>query len=126
LGWEVEASTAWVNDGLLSCAAAICAGAGLRAQPSRAACLLVALAIASWAIGDTIWSIRFGESAAPPPTSISDVFWLAWYPLIVAALALLVRERVPGFELHRWIDGVAVMLLVATRSSSGRSSECSR
>ena len=42
------------------------------------------------------------------------MFWLAWYPLIVAALVLLVRERVPGFELHRWIDGIAVMLLLAT------------
>jgi hypothetical protein len=104
----------WVNDGLLWCAAAACAGAVLRASRSRAAWSLVALAIASWAIGDAIWSIRFGDSAAPPLTSISDVFWLAWYPLIVAALALLVRERVPGFELHRWIDGVAVMLLVAT------------
>ena len=42
------------------------------------------------------------------------MFWLAWYPLIVAALVLLVRDRIPGFELDRWIDGVAVMLLVAT------------
>jgi hypothetical protein len=47
-------------------------------------------------------------------TSVSDVFWLAWYPLIAAALVLLVRDRVPGFELHRWIDGVVVMLLVIT------------
>jgi hypothetical protein len=104
----------WVNDGLLWCAAAVCAASAMRERRSRAAWLLVALAIASWAIGDTIWSIRFGESTASPPTSISDVFWLAWYPLIIVALALLVRERVPGFELHRWIDGVAVMLLVAT------------
>jgi hypothetical protein len=49
-----------------------------------------------------------------PATSISDVFWLAWYPLVVVALVLLVRERVAVFELHRWIDGVVVMLLVAT------------
>jgi hypothetical protein len=104
----------WINDGLLWCAALACVGGALHESRSRAAWLLVALALASWAIGDTIWSIRFGSAAAPPPTSISDVFWLAWYPLIVAALALLVRERVPGFELHRWIDGVAVMLLVAT------------
>ena len=104
----------WVNDGLMWCAAAICAGAVVRTRRSRAAWLLVALALTSWAIGDTIWSIRFGESAAPPLTSISDLFWLAWYPLIVAALVLLVRERVPGFELHRWIDGVTVMVLVAT------------
>jgi hypothetical protein len=48
--------------------------------------LLVALALASWATADTIWSMRFGDAAAPPPTSISDVFWLAWYPLIVAAI----------------------------------------
>jgi hypothetical protein len=104
----------WINDGLLWCAALACLWGALRAGRSRAAWLLVALALASWAVGDTIWSIRFGHAAAPPSTSISDVFWLAWYPLIVAALALLVWERVPGFELHRWIDGVAVMLLVAT------------
>ncbi len=104
----------WINGGLLWCAAVACLGGALRVSRSRAAWLLVALALASWATGDTIWSIRFGDALAPPPTSISDVFWLAWYPLIVAALALLVRDRVPGFELHRWIDGVVVMLLVAT------------
>jgi hypothetical protein len=103
----------WINDGLLWCAVVACFGGALRATPSRGAWLLVALALTSWAIGDTIWSFRFDTGAAPL-TSISDVFWLAWYPLIVAALALLVRDRVPGFELHRWIDGVAVMLLVAT------------
>jgi hypothetical protein len=104
----------WINDGLLWCAAVACIWGALRASRSRAAWLLVGLALASWAVGDTIWSIRFGGAATPPTTSISDVFWLAWYPLVIAALALLVRERVPGFELHRWIDGVAVMVLVAT------------
>jgi hypothetical protein len=104
----------WINDGLLWCAAVACVGGALRAYGSRAAWLLVALALAIWAIGDTVWSIRFGNAASAPATSISDVFWLAWYPLIVAALVLLVRERVPGFELHRWIDGIAVMLLLAT------------
>lgn len=46
--------------------------------------------------------------------TISDFFWLAWYPLIVASLVLLVRDRVPSFELHRWIDGVVVMIVLAT------------
>lgn len=70
--------------------------------------------MSSWAVGDTLWSIRFGNSAHAPLTSASDVFCLAWYPLILVALALLVRDRVPVFQLHRWIDGVAVMLVVAT------------
>jgi hypothetical protein len=104
----------WINDGLLWAAAIVCAAGALRARRSRTAWLLVTLALASWALGDTIWSIRFGSAAAPPQTSVSDVFWLAWYPLIVAALVLLVRDRIPGFDLGRWIDGVTVMLLVAT------------
>jgi hypothetical protein len=104
----------WINDGLLWCAAVACLVGALRASRSQAAWLLVALALASWAVGDTIWSIRFGVAAVSSSTSISDVFWLAWYPLIVAALALVVRDRVPGFELNRWIDGVALMLLLAT------------
>jgi hypothetical protein len=104
----------WINDGLLWCAGIACTAGALRGSRSRAAWLMVALALTSWAVGDTIWSIRFGDAAAPPQTSISDVFWLAWYPLIVAALVLLVRDRIPGFDLGRWIDGVIVMLLVAT------------
>ena len=102
-----------VNDFLLWAAAGACLFGALRATRGRTAWLLVATALASWAIGDTIWSIRFGNGADTPLTSISDAFWLAWYPLVLAALALLVRDRVPAFELHRWIDGVAVMLIVS-------------
>jgi hypothetical protein len=104
----------WVNDGLLWAAAAGCLAGALRSTKSRVAWILVAVALASWAIGDTIWSVRFNDVTNPPLTSISDVFWLSWYPLVIAALALLVRDRVPAFELHRWIDGVVVMLIVAT------------
>ncbi len=104
----------WLNGALLWSAAVLCLIGALRASRSRTAWILVALALACWAAGDTIWSIRFGESANPPLITISDALWLAWYPLIVAALTLLVRDRVPSFELHRWIDGVVVMLILAT------------
>jgi hypothetical protein len=112
-GWD-DVFNQWLNAALLWIAAVACLAGALRASRSRAAWVLVALALACWAAGDTIWSIRFSESADPPLTSISDVLWLAWYPLIVAALTLLVRDRVPAFELHRWIDGVVVMLILAT------------
>jgi hypothetical protein len=103
----------WVADLVLWAAAALCLGGALAERRGRIAWMLVALGIASWALGDTIWSFRF-EHSAIPTTSISDVFWLAWYPLAIIGIALLVRDRVPRFELHRWIDGVAVMLIVAT------------
>jgi hypothetical protein len=104
----------WLYTGLLWAATAACLGGAQSAVRGRTAWLLLTLALACWAIGDTIWAIRYGDAASGPLTSVSDVFWLAWYPLAIAALALLVRDRVPGFELHRWIDGVVVMLLIAT------------
>jgi hypothetical protein len=104
----------WLHAALLWVAAAICLAGATRTTRGRAPWLFVALALVSWAIGDTVWSVRFAHAAIVPATSISDAFWLAWYPLIGVALVLLVRERVPVFELHRWIDGVVVMLLVAT------------
>lgn len=103
----------WLNDFLLWAAAAACLAGALRERRSRTAWLLVSAGLASWAIGDTIWSIRFGGDTNTPLNSISDIFWLAWYPLIIAALALLVRDRVPAFQLHRWVDGVAIMLIVS-------------
>jgi hypothetical protein len=107
-----EFFSSWLNDALLWASAALCLVGALRVRRGRGAWVLAALALASWAIGDTIWSVRFGPSGATPLTSISDVFWLAWYPLILAALVVLVRDRIAAFELDRWIDGVAVMLLV--------------
>jgi hypothetical protein len=102
----------WVNDAVLWAASVVCLIGALRQRVSRSAWLLVTLGLVSWAIGNTIWSVRYGSSAAGPLTSVSDIFWLAWYPLVLAALALLMRDWVHTFELHRWIDGVAVMLLV--------------
>jgi len=113
----------WLHTAALWLAAGLCLGAvvrtrGTSASPargrSRAAWALVALGLASWATGETIWSVRFAAADGPTVPTVSDVFWLAWYPLMAGALALLVRDGVQTFELHRWIDGVVVMLLVAT------------
>jgi hypothetical protein len=45
---------------------------------------------------------------------VADVFWLAWYPLTAVGIALLVRRQITRFHLHRWLDGLAVMLIVLT------------
>jgi hypothetical protein len=105
----------WLDEGV-SCAAEwlaalLCFIGAWRSQRTRGAWMLVALAITLWALGDTIWAFRGDPQAS---ATISDVLWLAWYPLMVAALVLLVRDRVPRFELHRWIDGLIVMLVVIT------------
>jgi len=102
---------AWLSCGAEWATGLLCLVGALRSQRNRLAWFLVAVAMFAWAFGDTIWSIRGDPQAT---ATVSDVFWLAWYPLIVVAVVLLVRDRVPRFELHRWIDGVVVMLVVAT------------
>ncbi len=102
---------AWVSCAAEGLAAVLCAWAAIRSERNRVAWLLIAVAIGLWAAGDVIWAIR-GDPEAN--ATVSDAFWLAWYPLLFAALVLLVRDRVPRFELHRWIDGVVVMLVVVT------------
>lgn len=103
----------WLANGAEWVAAAMCLVAAARKdhRRRRAIWTCFGLAIVAWAIGDTIWSINGDPTTL---TSVSDIFWLAWYPLVLTGFALLVRDRVPGFEFHRWVDGVVVMLLIAT------------
>lgn len=75
---------------------------------ARRAWLAIGLAMASWCLGNTIWSVLYGAAARPPYPTIADVFWLLWYPLIAVGLVHLIRLSVPQFTLHRWMDGLAV------------------
>jgi hypothetical protein len=102
---------AWLSSAAEWVTGLLCLIGAIRSERNRAAWLFVAAAILAWALGDTIWSIRDDPGAS---ATVSDAFWLAWYPLIVVSLVLLVRDRVARFELHRWIDGVVVMLVLAT------------
>jgi hypothetical protein len=38
--------------------------------------------MASWAIGTVIWDLHFSSDPHPPYPTVSDVLWLAWYPLV--------------------------------------------
>lgn len=99
---------------LLVAATVICLARAVREPVGRAPWLWIGSGLACWALGTVLWDILYSAEAHPPYPSIADVFWLAWYPITVVGLVLLVRERVSRFELHRWMDGVAVVLVVMT------------
>ena len=65
-----------------------------------------------WSCGSIGWSIAYEGKAVVPYPSFADVFWLLWYPCMALGIGLLIRVRIKRFELHRWMDGVAVVLLV--------------
>jgi len=80
----------------------------------RAAWTLLGLSLVSFGIGALVWSIHYAEVHPQPFPTVTDGFWLAYYPFAIGGLVLLARDRIVGFDLQRWIDGVAVALIAAT------------
>lgn len=95
-------------------AAGLCALRAATVENLRAAWTLIALALASFAIGSLIWSVHYADAEPQPFPTLTDAFWLGYYAFAIAGLALLARDRIIGFDLQRWIDGVAVALIAAT------------
>jgi hypothetical protein len=99
---------------LLVAASVICLARAWYVPRGRLPWTWIGAGLACWAVGTVLWDVLYSGDSNPPYPSIADPLWLAWYPITVVGLVLLVRERVRHFELHRWMDGVAVVLVVMT------------
>jgi diguanylate cyclase len=95
-------------------AAAVCLLRLAYEPRGRRAWLWIGVGLVCWALGTVLWDLLYSDDPSPPYPTVADALWLAWYPLTVGGMALLVHERVRHFELHRWMDGLAVMLVVMT------------
>jgi hypothetical protein len=80
----------------------------------RGAWTLIGLSLVSFGIGALIWSIHYADLHPQPFPTVTDAFWLGYYAFAIGGLVLLARDRIVGFDLQRWIDGVAVALIAAT------------
>lgn len=102
----------WIHDAVLVAAAILMLARALYEPRARRAWVAFGLAMAVWCVGTIAWSIVYGDQSHPPYPTVADIFWLLWYPLTVIGIVLLIRVRFQRFELHRWMDGVAVVLIV--------------
>jgi diguanylate cyclase (GGDEF)-like protein len=96
-------------------AAVVAAGLAclLRARESeaeRAAWLAVGAAVLAWAAGEIYWTLYIEGNAAAPYPSPADVGYLAFYPLAVAGIYLLVRARAKELDPRLWMDGAIAAL----------------
>ncbi len=115
LGWiggPASLFQLWIHDSVLAAAAVLMLARASFEPTARRAWLAFGSATAVWCVGSIAWSIAYGSEAHPPYPTFADVFWLLWYPLTVAGIVLLIRVRFRQFELHRWMDGVAVVMIV--------------
>ncbi|MCD2196956.1 hypothetical protein LQ327_26655 [Actinomycetospora endophytica] len=106
----------WLHAGLILAASAICArGATHRVPgPGRAAWWCFAAALLLFALAEIAWGLMFSRGEPVPAPNPTDVLYLATYPLFMAGLVLMVRNRVLDVPWHRWLDGFVVVLIVAT------------
>ena len=104
----------WIHDVVLIGAAGLCLAHATEARRNRSASLAFGAGLACWAAGDVWWTLFYERDGNPPVPSVADALWLAWYPLTALGLALLIRRGIASFHLHRWMDGIAVMLIVLT------------
>jgi hypothetical protein len=102
----------WLHVVVIAASGGLCLLRAQRERRGRAAWVAFGVALLAWAFGDVLWAVLYDGAPDPPYPSVGDVFWLAWYPLVAFAIGALIRTRIGGFELHRWLDGLAVVLIV--------------
>jgi hypothetical protein len=102
----------WFHASIVVASALLCLARAAYEPRGRGAWLSLGLGLAFWGSGTVLWDILYEANPNPPYPSPADVLWLAWYPFTALGIGLLIRARVTRFELHRWMDGLAVMLLV--------------
>lgn len=82
-----------------------------RAVPrERGAWLLIGISILCWGCGEIYWTQYILDDPEPPYPSPADAFYLGFYPLAYAGLALLVRARAAELDWRLWTDGLIAAL----------------
>lgn len=99
-----------VYDAVVVCAGLGCLTRALRGGPERGAWLAISASIFAWAAGEIWWTTTIEGSAAPPYPSPADIGYLAFYPLAVFGLYLLVRARAVDLDRRLWMDGAIAAL----------------
>jgi hypothetical protein len=106
----------WLHAGLIFASSAFCAwGARHRPPgPSRAAWWCFAAALLLFGIAELTWGALYAEGSDVPTPNPTDALYLSTYPLFMAGLVLMARARVVDVPWYRWLDGLVLVLIVAT------------
>ncbi len=112
LGGPTQLYEVWFHDLVLVVASLLVLARAVLVPAHRRAWFFFALAMITWSVGTIAWSVAYGGQPNPPYPSFADVLWLLWYPAMVVGIVYLIQGRIGRFELHRWMDGIAVTLLV--------------
>jgi diguanylate cyclase (GGDEF)-like protein len=97
-------------DAVVVCAGLACLTRALRGGQERAAWIAIAAAVLAWGAGEIWWTLYIEGNPDAPFPSPADLGYLAFYPLAVAGLYLLVRARGKELDPRLWMDGAIAAL----------------
>lgn len=100
----------WTYDAVVVCAGLACLTRALRGGPERGAWLAITAAVLAWAAGEIWWTLYIEGNPEAPYPSPADIGYLAFYPLAILGLYLLVRSRAEELDPRLWMDGVIAAL----------------
>jgi diguanylate cyclase (GGDEF)-like protein len=112
--WVILVVDNWLGLAVEWVPAAVCWVAFSRVGARRPELLLAALAVTSYALGDTYWTAMAAVDTSVPFPSLGDVAYLGFTVLMMAALAVAVRREVRGFAGSVWLDSAVGSLGAAT------------
>src|SRR5262245_38303050 len=94
-----------VYDAVVLAAGITCLARSRSAGRERGAWIAIGAAILAWGAAETYWTAAILDNPSPPYPSPADAGYLAFYPLAVLGLLLLVRARTEHLDWRLWMDG---------------------
>ncbi|MGH2700288.1 MAG: bifunctional diguanylate cyclase/phosphohydrolase [Actinomycetota bacterium] len=95
----------WSYNLVLLGSASACLARGLLVPAGRRAWCLLGTSLVLWSLGNVYYSVALWDLSVIPVPSISDGFWIVFYPLAMVSVAWMVRDRVSTSGLYLWLDG---------------------
>jgi diguanylate cyclase (GGDEF)-like protein len=99
-----------VYDTVVVCAGLACLMRARRGGQERGAWLAIAASVLAWAAGEIWWTLYIEGNPNAPYPSPADLGYLAFYPLAVLGLYLLVKARARELDPRLWMDGLIAAL----------------
>jgi diguanylate cyclase (GGDEF)-like protein len=98
--------------GLLIFPALVCLARAWLVRRERLAWTLLGLNLLVWGLGEAYWAAFMANDPNAPFPGPDDALILLSYPLALAGIALLLRDRVRRFRSETWFDGLIAALTV--------------
>ncbi|HEX6780726.1 MAG TPA: GGDEF domain-containing protein [Solirubrobacterales bacterium] len=99
-----------VYDAVVVCAGLACLTRALRGGAERSAWLAIGASILAWGAGEIWWTLYIEGNPDAPYPSPADIGYIAFYPLAILGLYLLVRARAAELDPRLWMDGLIAAL----------------